>query len=501
MAMFPPYGTRLGKISESKVPSALDAMPKNKSWVPPPGAYYNPEAASFALPEGGRLNRNPPRERLVVDDFSYPKPSPGQYGIPSDPSRPRQINGQFSRDHRITKFIYDEEMRSKQVPAPGAHAVHESMEALKPFCPDGGRYITWQHKPAGYFDTVPKLSEDNPAPGAYEVPSALQTNRAVGRLVYRYESATLQDTKAIVAKAVSDSDTAPGPGTYDLPDVPPLGQAPMLRGRPTVPAHPFAANLAPDSSQKFSALQPVRQQNNAEQIFGTGVRRGSAEKVGAAPRRSSTGSRPGSAGGDQVNSKDLPQGNVPNVYSEEDPDVVQWKSGGFSVLKKSRSTGHVKQPMHPSMEAMKQFYPNLSRKYQRNEHIFLPMASRRSESVPTHNSCDEYQRLQRGKWQLKAYADGIVNFAAAALEPLDEERLKAEAMVGIRDKALDRLAMEGVQMKQRDLVLQQIDALLGFEAAAFESAAMGESPSQMADMQMAIDVLNQPDEDEGEDED
>lgn len=287
-----------------------------------------------------------------------------------------------------------------------------------------------------------------------------------GRLVYRYESATIQETKDLITKVIGDANEAPGPGSYTLPEVPALHGAPSLKGRslPFAMPHPYAYNCAPDTMNKYS-LVPVRQSNNADQIFGIGLRRGHGNVGHSMPFTGQSKARPSSAGHDQVSLKDLrelPQ--MPSVVNENDmdPDTVQWKSGGFTTMKKSRSTASVR-PEHPSVgEAMK-VYPALSRKHRSTsagDRSFLPMASRRSEVIPTGEASEEFQKLQRSKWQLSAYGQILGEAAAAAMEPLDLEKLREEAMVGIRDKAMFRMKLDGVPKDQYDSILQEMSLIL-----------------------------------------
>lgn len=448
----------LGKFGTAKATPVTDYVANIKAFVPGPGAYETPDLGPFPLPEGGRLNRKPPPEKFSYDNS--PRPGPGAYAgancVVPDPARPRNVFGKFGRDQRVTKFIQEEENRSRGIPGPGAHDVMEAMEASKPFCPEGGRYLN-ANKPPGYFEMAPKLTEDVPAPGTYDLPSSLNT-KTVGRLVYRYESATIQETRVLLTRVIGNADDAPGPGAYTLPDPPPLNGVPTLKGRqlPFAMPHPFAYNCAPDTAQKFSLLAPVRQHNNADQIFGTGVRRGG----GNAPSKA----RPSSAGADEVSARDLkalPQ--VPAVPNENDVDVdaVQWKSGGFTSLKKSRSTGNVKVE-HPSIEEAAKFYPMLARKHRSGvgPPIFQPMASRRSEVIPTGDTSEEYQKLRRSKWQLNACVQGLAQATSLALEPLDVERLKGEAMSGLKDKALYRMKLQGVPKEHYNLVLSEMERIL-----------------------------------------
>jgi len=440
----------LGKISDAKVPSALDHAPNAVAHVPGPGAY-EPSDLPYALPEGGRLNRNPPPDRLKIDE--YPVPAPCDYGVPNDAqTRPRQLYGRMSKDPKVTKFIDDEVKRGRHIPGPGAHDVQESG---KQFLPEGGRYLS-ADKPPGYFDTAAGLAEGKPGPGAYELPETIQ-RKEVGRLTYRYESATMQETKDLITKVVGERNSAPGPGTYTLPEPQPSVGAPSLKGRNLAHGmpHPFAYGCAPDLARNFTS---VRQQNNAEQIFGTGVRRGAATGAKGSTSRSSRPSS-GGRGGDHVADDDLPMNMRPSSDDLLEAGV-QWRSGGFSI-KKARSTGAMRTlaPEHPTLQEAQKFYPALSRKHKRGSSVFLPMSSKRYGSVSSNPNSAEYEKLCRGKWQLKAVAQGIQNATTAALEPLDTEKLKQEALLSLRDKAKERMSLEGVSKAQQELVLREMDAV------------------------------------------
>jgi len=312
------------------------------------------------------------------------------------------------------------------------------------------------HKPKSYFDVAPKLYEANPPPGTYDAKGSVEF-KAVGQVVYRYESATSSKTKDMVAKAVGTADEVPGPGQYQLPEPRPLAQPPALKGR-TLPysmPHPYAYNCAPDHTRSF--LAPVRQSNNGEQIFGNGWKQGAA----AAARRQGERNKHSAGKDDQVQLSELPAG----VGDEEKPDddsIVQWRSGGFSLLKKSRSAGAIRVPEIDStvLEGVGRFYPPLAQKHQRANSQFLPMSSRRTESVRTREASEENQRLGQSKWKLAKVLEGIETATNAALEPLDVEKLKETAMKGLRDKAINRMKLQGVSKDQQEVILEEMDALL-----------------------------------------
>jgi len=441
----------LGKISSAQHPSPLDHAARTAAYVPGPGSYSAPDLHGITLPEGGRLNRNPPVQKPKYFD-EYPQPGPGQNGVPHDPTRPRNLYGAFGRDKRVSKYIMDEVNRSKNIPGPGAHEVMESMDAVDPFCPEGGRTMQ-QGKPDSYFDAATSRYQDNPDPGAYTLPSGLKTNTAVGKLVYRYESATMNETKDLVNKIAGGVNEAPGPGTYDVPDPQPSGPVPALKGRslPYAMPHPFAYNCAPDTLGKYS--NSVLNRNSSNLIFGTGVRRGAG--------KGARGSKPETPmdDGDAVEEKHMPV-QVGPLAAEQPEAQVEWKAGGFASLKKNRSSGPSQQkPEHPMVQHAAKCYPMLQRKH-RSASAFLPMASRRSENVGTHASSEECERLRCGRWQLGALASGLEKATSVVLEPLDVDKLKRDAMKVLEDKAKERMNLEGVSRAKQEIVLEEMRAVM-----------------------------------------
>jgi hypothetical protein len=180
---------------------------------------------------------------------------------------------------------------------------------------------------------------------------------------------------------------------------------------------------------------------------------------------------------------ELPTGVGDPLMSDNDAllDGVQWRSGGFVSLKKSRSTGAMRSipDQHPSVEQASKFYQSLSKRHGRDDTIFLPGSSRRSEDIKTHDGADAYQRLVRGRHQLKAVAEGIQSATAAALEPLDTEKLRSEAMKGLRNKARERMRLEGVSVDQQDLVLKEMHGVLQ-EKQVTQQAAQAQLAQQVS---------------------
>eukprot|EP00929_Paragymnodinium_shiwhaense_P113967 TRINITY_DN82277_c0_g1_i1.p1 TRINITY_DN82277_c0_g1~~TRINITY_DN82277_c0_g1_i1.p1 ORF type:complete len:527 (-),score=137.91 TRINITY_DN82277_c0_g1_i1:110-1690(-) len=439
----------LGKISNAKIPSGHQYYAKTKAYIPGPGAYLTPDLKDFALPEGGRLNRKPPEKKAEFNE--YPQPAPGDYGIPNDPTAPRLVNGRFGKDVRVTKFIQDEVRRSRGVPAPGQHRVQESMEAIKPFCPEGGK-VLHMSKGLSYFEQAPRRWEGLPAPDRYELPGSINPDKTVGKATFKYESATINETKAMVTKVVGD---APGPGHYKLPDPEPINRA-VAFGRKELGhgmPHPFQYNCAPDLAGKYTALVPVRQQNSGDQIYGNGVRRGAAPKFTGAAMRSS---RPSSSGSTsqamEMSDMRLHESFYPDGTTEMDKnpeDVVQWRPGGFEPLKKSRSSPSVVQTQQhlqrQDLEEVKKTYPGLCFR-----------GKPKPSDVSTQETSNEYVKIRRGQVQLKAVSDGIHAVTSSLLEPLDLDKLKREAQETLIDKARNRLDAQGVAREKQELVIAEM---------------------------------------------
>jgi len=457
---------------QSRGISVHEHAPKSKAWVPGPGAYSTPDMMDFALPEGGRVNRQPPVEKLQMDE--YPQPAPGEYGIPNDPTAKINNTGKFGRNKRVSKFIEDEVQRSRSVPAPGQYNTVEYdildhgkgvPKPAKPFCSNGGKLS--MSKQESYFDAAPKRWESNPGPGRYTLPDAINANKACGQVCFKYQSATLYETKALVQKLSSDA--TPGPGHYVVPDPEPLTKPIVMKSRAmySMPA-PYNYNCQPDLGNKFTekAIVPVRQSNNGDQIYGNGFKHGKAPKFTGAGAK---GSRPSSAGSTakavqvhtappMLQSPDIGQMGL-TAMDINGEDAVQWRSGGFALLKKSRSAPAVRQ-LHPAVEQTKKTYGTLA-KGKRDKSTHMPMCVRRPlEPIPTHESSEEVGHLGRGKMNLSMIHQHLEHHTASVLEPLDEKKLAREALEGLAAKARDRMQREGVGPAQQDLVIREMLAVL-----------------------------------------
>jgi len=440
----------LGKISEAKMPAPLDYGRREASLVPGPGSYDTPDLRDISLPEGGRLSRKPPQERIKIDE--YPSPAPGAYGVPADPTVPRQLYGSFGKDPRITKFIQDEVNRSKHTPAPGTHDTLEAMESLNPFCPEGGRYLEQVGRPRSYFDSVAKLQEGNPSPDRYNnMQASVRPNKAAGKLVWKYQSETLESTKKVINRVVGTGDETPAPGHYNVPDPAPLGQVPTLRGRALSHGmpHPYAYNCQPDHSRKFDS--PVLGKNSGDQIYGRDLAKGTPGKEGRAARAKALA--------DEVASSQMPL-TLAEREIEQPGETVRWQSGGFAALRKAKSSPVIQRQEHPCVEEMSHHYPTLAKRNGRKEKTWIPLAHRRPEIVKCYAKAPDYQTLQKKKWELGEITAGISVAASIAMEPLDVEKLREEATKGLMDKAKFRMRMEGLSEDQQKLVLAELPGVL-----------------------------------------
>jgi len=450
-------GKKLGKISNAQMPSPLDYGQREKSHVPGPGSYDTPDLRDIPLPEGGRLSRKPPQEKLRLEE--YPVPAPGQYGVPHDPTVPRQLYGNFGKDPRITKFIDDEVRRSKGQPSPGEHDVLESMEAMKPFCPEGGRYLEQIGRGPSYFDQAAKLADSKPGPDRYNLPGSVKANKTRGKLVWRYTSETMESTKKVLTKALGHGQDTPAPGQYNVPDPEklhgPLSQSPTLRGRTLAHSmpHPYAYNCTPDLSGKFDALSmsPIRDKNSGAQIYGRDFSKGAMTKADRIAKAK--------ASADEVSGS-----NIPRTLAERDieqpGETVQWRSGGFSSLYKARSAPVIVTPEHPSMQEMAPRYPALAKRHGRKDRTFVPMMSKRPEIVTTHPKSVDIKNFEERKWEMGRLGDAIKAASSAAMEALDEDTLLGEAHKGLMDKAKFQMRMEGLGKEQADMVIAELPGVL-----------------------------------------
>merc|ERR1712003_218872 len=105
-------------------------------------------------------------------------------------------------------------------------------------------------------------------------------------------------------------------------------------------------------------------------------------------------------------------------------------------------------------------YPALSRMNNRSNSTFLPMKPRKFSNVATHSASKEYTHVRHRKWHLGATEDYLRGSIATALGELDEEKLRRDSALALRDKAKERLLHEGVSKSQQRLILNELNGVL-----------------------------------------
>lgn len=410
-----------GKISEAVLPSPLDAPARTSADTPGPGAYALPP--DFPLPEGGRVNRDPPIQKLKIDHILYPTPGPVAY----NPENPAATCGKkqlpFSKEKKVPLFIQNEERRARCIPAPGDYDVDRAHDAYLPFLPEGGR-ICQGEKPESYFDAVTKLSKGVPGPGSYQ-PSDSAWRKPIGVGVWRFESETLAQSRKLVEDATGASSGPPGPGAYSLPEEKPV-RIPSLKGRklPHAMPRPYNYNCMPDLCQKFKSFVPLREQNSGDAIFG-----------GPRQLRRSASSSAAVSGAATPAAEAAP----PSADSGEE---VRWEAGSFGRaaelaqarrrLPRAMSAGRTRPPLHEVVGEVAKTYPQLHGHGAKTKRAapkpeVLPMKSEKAQHVSTEVGSEDYERFSAGKWRLEAVSEGLQSITEAACEPLDLEELRRSA--------------------------------------------------------------------------
>lgn len=454
----------LGKISEALVPSALEAPLRATGFVPGPGAYETCNTDCLDLPEGGRLNVNPPYEGVLPKDV-YATPPPNAYD-PKDPSRPAILYGPFNKDAKAPLHIREAEKLSKEMPpGPGEYDFVQAAEHQDPFCPAGGRTLM-ASKPASYFDAAARLTGGQPGPDNYNVAGSIEMKN-VGQAVWRHESTTFQETKTLVNKFLNLSGVTPGPGAYDLPEaskptVPTLKSKKVSHGMPK----PFNYNCTEDLSRKFV---PFRQRNSTSMIYdGRQAGGGGGGGAGVGGDKGEGLARPASRGSGRTKKEPESQlRETTGLTAEPDPEPLQRGLArpasdpglGLAGVRRAQSAGSIGVDYHPAVEQAAKYYPKLAGKHRRATGAFMPMASRRCERVSTDDDSLAYQRYHLQKRRLDYLAENLHDMARSALEPLDADKLLKESVKVLEHKARTQLRNEGVSRDKADLVMAEMPAL------------------------------------------
>jgi hypothetical protein len=457
-----------GRISKSHVPSCLDAENKIRSGIPGPGSYETRNFEGLDLPEGGKLNTIPPRAKESVFQYLNQTPAPDAY-TPSDPLRPTVTYGRpFGKDIREPQHIRDAERQARGKPGPGAYDMERAAEFAAPFCPEGGRALM-ATKPESYFDAVAKLTASNPAPDSYTLPAAVE-KPPQSEAVWRHESETYAESKAIVEGILNLKMVTPGPGAYDIPDgaTKPLVGPPTLKSRklPHGMPPPFAYNCTKDLTSKFV---PFRQRNSSSAIY--------EGKVGQKLTRPSSTpvlTEEGGPSRSEVRAKRRQESVIPgSTRPMQEPDPEQQpasdegfvrpftRSGNTGMARRSRSAGSMVASTvdHPSVKEATKHYPKLAGRKGRATDHFLPMAARRVEALGTNHISGAFQRYHYSRKQMEELGEATYDLSKTALESFDLDKLMKDSVKILEHKARSQLRVEGLSRDRRRQVLEELPAL------------------------------------------
>lgn len=457
-----------GRISEARVPSCLDAEAKMRRSMPGPASYNTRNFEGLDLPEGGKLNTVPPRESVSVSHV-FADPGPGQY-TPLDPMKPTVTHGRcFGKDPREPQHIRDAVNQSRGMPGPGAYDMERAAEFADPFCPEGGRALM-AAKPESYFDAVAKLTASNPGPNSYMLPGAVD-KKPQSEAIWRHESETFAESKAIVEGILNLKMVTPGPGAYDMPDgaTKPIVGPPTLKTRklPHGMPPPFAYNCTKDLCSKFV---PFRQRNSSTMIYegkgGQKLTRPSSTPVLAdesglsrtelRAKRRQESVIPGSTG----RSMQEPD---PEQQPASDEGFIRpfTRSGSTGMARRSHSAGSMVASTvdHPSVKEATKHYPKLAGRKGRATHHFLPMAARRVESLGTKDLSENFQRYHYSRKQMEDLGAATHDLSKIALESFDLDKLMQDSVQILEHKARSQLKVEGLSRDRRRQVLEELPAL------------------------------------------
>lgn len=453
-----------GRISEARVPSCLDAGVKAHRGIPGPGSYDTRNFEGLDLPEGGRLNLNPPHPKVSVDDV-FQQPGPNAY-TPNDPMKPTVTYGRpFGYAVREPQHIKDAVRQSRGLPGPGAYDMDQAMEAALPFCPEGGRCLM-ASKPESYFDAATKQTASNPAPDSYTLPGALNL-KANSEPVWRHESETYGESKAIVDGILNLRMVTPGPGTYDIPETAtkPIVPPPSLKSRrlPHAMPAPFNYNCTKDLCSKFV---PFRQRNSSTMIF-----EGKGGQKLARPTSTPTLGEETSLSRSETRAKRRQESVIPGStgrpMQEPEPDPasdeglvrpVSRRAGGIG--RRTHSAGSISASVdHPSVKEATKHYPKLAgRKGRATEH-FLPMATRRVEALGTKDVSGSFQRFHYTMKQMEELGTAAYDLSMTAMDSFDLDALTKESVKILEHKARSQLRTEGLSRDRRRQVLEELPSL------------------------------------------
>eukprot|EP00929_Paragymnodinium_shiwhaense_P030265 TRINITY_DN17173_c0_g1_i1.p2 TRINITY_DN17173_c0_g1~~TRINITY_DN17173_c0_g1_i1.p2 ORF type:complete len:302 (-),score=59.95 TRINITY_DN17173_c0_g1_i1:211-1026(-) len=143
---------------------------------------------------------------------------------------------------------------------------------------------------------------------------------------------------------------------------------------------------------------------------------------------------------------------------------VRWTAGGWSTMQKSKSDSSMrgrKALQRDDYKEMVRHFPPLAKANKRSAAVFLPWATlQKPDPIPVHEGCREGRHIDRTKHRLKQVQAGLADNLNCLLEPLDAKMMNSYAVKGLRDKAQNRMLMEGVETSQQDIVMNEMMRVL-----------------------------------------
>jgi len=471
----------------------------SKPWVDPlknnpdPGHILGP--GELPLPEGGRMQPQVEPSSFDFNLLGDLSPGPGTHGL-LELQKDHEL-GKFGKAERSPEFIDEHIRATADVPGPGQYNPERTHDYLTPFLPNGGKEICGQLKPKQCtFEEMANSKTDWSVDCTkYAEPGTIGSHMGVGRPPFKYYSTTMEETKHLVCRAlnmVPGQSPAPGPGTYNLPQLA-RGRSFTLTGRTL--AHsmppPYNYNAQPDLSKKFV---PIRESNSGDLIFG---RCFGSDQPGLIMRK---------AGASTLTKEKLPQDSrtdtrdscskytitniparsththttisrvkTPSDYSSDGDEVdrtsknQEWVGRGFSyVLNHSESAPELNRVGFPINKKYKpaelpieshrfvktaNTYHRLSGYMGQPSPIFLPMASRRMMKLGAKKDEETYKNFLLNGRCVKEKAKELSQALDETVLPLDKQKLYRDVTKLLRQKGAAQLRINGVKDDMRVDVL------------------------------------------------
>jgi hypothetical protein len=420
-----------GKVSDAQIPSYLDVAAQ-RSTAPGPGAYEVVDDG-MALPEGGQWGEIGERPFRLPDGT----PSPDAYDPKLVPRTVKLAKFTTMSKKEIPAYLQEAERLGHSLPGPGQYDDMEAFGNINPFLPTGGKTLQ-ASKNTSYFDDVAKAHAHSTGP-KYDIRKDFVVEPQ-GQPVYRYQSSTWEQTKALVEDACATH--VPGPGAYEAVQPPPPPGAPDFKrcGRdyPAALPPPFDYNCAKDVARRYV---PLRKSGAHDQIYGRFKSR-SAPRL--TPLSTSVSDR------SEEHSEPL----SPPARTDDSQRLKK------KYLKESDRADEYRKGLHPMVKEAAGTYKVMSGQKHAPTTMLLPMAARRYVEVGTDEDQPEFKAYERHRAKLDLVASSIDSLTQSLCSPLDVKAMRAKAQAVLEEKVKARLKVEGVRREKRKLVLQELPRAL-----------------------------------------